>query len=212
MNIVKLLFLAIIVIFAFNFFDNSDEEFDGAIMLPLDTKVLAFGDSITYGYNVETKKNYPSQLAELLQVDVINAGINGETTSEGLRRLPGLLEKYKPQILIICHGGNDIIRHKSLKKVKENIKKMIELARKKNIHVVLVGVPKMEVLSKSTAQLYFDIANELNVPLEDSALETILNDEYLKIDEIHPNGRGYKILANSLANLITTTYLPSETF
>ena len=92
MNIVKLLFLAIIVIFAFNFFDNSDEEFDGAIMLPLDTKILAFGDSITYGYNVETKKNYPSQLAELLQTDVINAGVNGETTSEGLRRLPGLLE------------------------------------------------------------------------------------------------------------------------
>lgn len=212
MNIVKLLFLAIIVIFAFNFFDNSDEEFDGAIMLPLDTKVLAFGDSITYGYNVETKKNYPSQLAKPLQTNVINAGINGETTSEGLRRLPGLLEKYKPQILIICHGGNDIIRHKSLKKVKENIKKMIELARKKNIHVVLVGVPKMEVLSKSTAQLYFDIANELNVPLEDSALETILNDEYLKMDEIHPNERGYKILANSLANLITSTYLPSETF
>ena len=181
-------------------------------MLPLDTKVLAFGDSITYGYNVETKKNYPSQLAKPLQTNVINAGINGETTSEGLRRLPGLLEKYKPQILIICHGGNDIIRHKSLKKVKENIKKMIELARKKNIHVVLVGVPKMEVLSKSTAQLYFDIANELNVPLEDSALETILNDEYLKMDEIHPNERGYKILANSLANLITSTYLPSETF
>ena len=102
------------------------------------------------------------------------------------------MNQYKPQILIICHGGNDIIRHKSLKKAKENIKKMIELARKKNIHVILVGVPAVAILSKSTAQIYFDIANELNVPLEDSALETILNDDYLKIDEIHPNERGYK--------------------
>jgi len=212
MSIVKLIFLAIIAIVVLNFFDNSGEEFDGAIMLPMDTKVLAFGDSITYGYNVNKEQNYPSQLSMLLQTDVINAGINGEITSEGVRRLPDLLEKYKPQVLIICHGGNDIIRHKSLIKAKENIKKMIELAREKNIHVVLVGVPMMEVLSLSTAQIYYEIATEMNVPLDDSSLETILGDNYLKIDQIHPNEKGYKILANSLANLITTTYLPSETF
>jgi len=212
MNIVKLILLAIIAIVVLNFFDNSNEEFDGAIMLPMDTKILAFGDSITYGYGVDKENNYPSQLSNLLQTDVINAGVNGEVTSEGLRRLPGLLEKYKPQILIICHGGNDIIRRKSLMKAKENIKKMIELAREKNIHVVLVGVPTMEVLTLSTAQIYYEIADELNVPLDDSSLEDILGDNYLKIDQIHPNEEGYKILANSLANLITNTYLPSEAF
>ena len=212
MNIVKLLFLAIITIAVLNFFDNSNKKFDGSIMLPIDTKVLAFGDSITYGYNVEKEDNYPSLLSKLLLTNVINAGANGEMTKEGLKRLPELLEKYKPQILIICHGGNDIIKHQNLIKTKINIKKMIKLARKKNIHVVLVGVPKIEILSLSTAKIYYEIAKELNVPLEDSALETILNDTYLKIDRIHPNAKGYKILANSLANLITTTYLPSETF
>ena len=212
MSIIKLIFLAIIAIVVLNFFDNSNDEFDGAVMLPIDTKILAFGDSITYGYNVETKQSYPSQLSTLLLADVINAGINGEVTNEGLRRLPGLLEKHKPQILIICHGGNDIIRRKSLIKAKENIKKMIELARAKNIHVVLVGVPMLEVISLSTAQIYYEIAEEMNVPLENSALETILSDNYLMIDQIHPNAEGYKILANSLANLITNTYLPSETF
>ena len=212
MSIVKLIFLAIIAIVVLNFFDNSSEEFDGAIMLPMDTKILAFGDSITYGYNVDKENNYPSQLSRLLQADVINAGVNGEITSEGLRRLPALLEKYKPQILIICHGGNDIIRRKSLIKAKENIKKMVELAREKNIHVVLVGVPMLEVLTLSTAQIYYELANELNISLDDSSLENILSDNYLKIDQIHPNEEGYKILANSLANLITTTYLPSEAF
>ncbi len=212
MDLIKLVFLAIITIVVLNFFDNSSEEFDGAIMLPMDTKVLAFGDSITYGYNVDKDKSYPSQLAMLLQTDVINAGINGEMTSAGLRRLPDLLEKYKPQILIICHGGNDIIRRKSLIKAKNNIKKMIELARKKNIHVVLVGIPMIEVLSLSTAQIYTEISTELNVPIDDTSLENILGDNYLKIDQVHPNAEGYKILANSLANLITTTYLPSESF
>ncbi len=212
MSIVKLIFLAIIAIIVLNFFDNSSEEFDGAIMLPIDTKVVAFGDSITYGYRVDKDKNYPSQLSLLLQTDVINAGVNGEVTSEGLKRLPKVLEKYKPQILIICHGGNDIIRRKSLFKAKENIKQMIKLAREKNIFVVLVGVPTVEVLTLSTAQIYYEIATELNVPLDDNSLEKVLGDSYLKIDQIHPNEEGYKILANSLANLITTNYLPSETF
>ena len=212
MSIIKLIFLVVLSIVVLNFFNNSSDKFDGAIMLPMDTKVLAFGDSITYGYRVSKDKDYPSQLSKLLHANVINAGKNGELTREGLRRLPALLEKHKPQILIICHGGNDIIRRRSLIKAKENIKKMIELARKKNIHVVLVGVPKEEVLTLSTAQIYYELANELGVPLEDEALKNILSDNYLKIDKIHPNEEGYKILANRLANLITTTYLPSETF
>ena len=212
MSIIKLIFLAVIAIVILNLFDNSNEEFDGAIMLPIDTKVLAFGDSITYGYNVDKEKSYPSQLSQLLQTDVINAGKNGELTREGLKRLPSILEKHKPQILIICHGGNDIIKRKSLLMAKENIKKMIELARSKGIHVVIVGVPTLEVISLSTAQIYYEIASELNVPFDDNSLEDILGDNYLKIDQIHPNEEGYRILANSLANLITTTYLPSETF
>jgi len=212
MSIIKLIFLTIIAIVILNFFDNSNEEFDGAIMLPIDTKIVAFGDSITYGYNVDKEQNYPSQLSNLLQTDVINAGVNGEMTIEGLKRLPSVLEKYKPQILIICHGGNDIIRRKSLIKAKKNIKSMIRLARQKNIFVVLVGVPTVEVLSLSTAQIYFEIAEEMDVPLDDSSLKKILGDDYLKIDQVHPNAEGYKILANSLANLITTNYLPSATF
>ena len=212
MSIIKLIFIAVIAIVVLNFFNNSDDEFDGAIMLPLDTKVLAFGDSITYGYRVDKEDSYPSQLSLLLQTDVINAGINGEMTREGLNRLPRLLEQYKPQILIICHGGNDIIRRRSLIKAKENIIKMIKIAQEKKIQVVLIGVPMLEVLTLSTAQIYYEIATELNVPLEDSALEEILGDNYLKIDQIHPNKEGYKILANRVANLITMTYLPSETF
>jgi lysophospholipase L1-like esterase len=212
MSIIKLVFLAIITIVVLQFFDNSNDEFDGAVMLPLDTKVLAFGDSITYGYGVDKEKNYPSQLSSLLQTEVINAGLNGEVTSAGLKRLPYLLEKHKPQILIICHGGNDIIRRKSLIKAKKNIAAMVKLAREKNIHVVLVGVPMLEILTLSTAQIYYELADELSVPLEDSALEEILSDNSLKIDQIHPNAEGYKILSNRLANLVTSTYLPFQSF
>lgn len=210
MNIIKIIILAIIAITFFQFIQDDNNEFDGAIMLPLDTKVLAFGDSITFGYRVDKDKSYPAQLSKMLQTEVINAGVNGELSSQGLRRLPSVLEKYKPQILILCHGGNDILRRKSLLKTRENIKKMVELARAKNIHVVLIGVPALELLSPSTAELYYDISNETGVPLESEALENILKDNTLKIDQIHPNAEGYRILSNKIANLVTNTYLPSN--
>jgi len=212
MSLIKLIFLAIITIMVLQFFNNSNDEFTGDIMLPIDTKVLAFGDSITNGYNVNEENSYPYKLSKLLQVEVINAGVNGELTSQGLKRLPFLLKEYKPQILIICHGGNDIIRKKSLIEAKENIAKMIKLARKKNVQVFLIGVPTIELLTLSTAQIYYELANELNVPIDDSSLEEILQDNTLKIDQIHPNEKGYDLLSNRIANLITDNYLPSQSF
>lgn len=212
MSIFKIIFLVIITIVFFQFLDNSNDEFDGSIMLPYDTKVLAFGDSLTYGYQVDTEDNYPSQLSKLLQTEVINAGVNGELSGQGLKRLPALLEKHKPQVLIICEGGNDILRRRNLVETKENIAKMIKMAQKKHIHVVLIGVPMVEVLSLSTAQIYYELRDELNVPLEDSVLKEIFENDSLKVDQIHPNKEGYTILSNTLANLITNTYLPFNSF
>lgn len=207
----RLIFLALAAVLLFNFFNHGEEEFDGTIVLPLDTKVLAFGDSITNGYNVDSEKSYPSQLSKLLQTEVINEGRNGELSSEGVKRLPALLEKHKPQILLICHGGNDIIKRRSLIKAKENIASMIKIARKKNIQVILVGVPKLEIVTITTAEIYYELSQELNVPL-DTTLEEILNDNNLKLDQIHPNEKGYKVLANNLAELTTATYIPSQLF
>jgi len=212
MNIIKLGFLAVIAIFVFNYFNTTDEQYDGTLVLPINTKILAFGDSITYGYRVDSEKNYPSILSNLLQSEVINAGINGETTKDGLERLPKLLNKYKPQILIICEGGNDLLRSKKFSEIKANLAKMIEIAQKKKIFVVLVGVPYLEYLKYSTANFYYDLATKYNIPLEADTLAQILNDSSLKVDEVHPNAKGYEILSNALANLITTSYVPSFSY
>ncbi len=212
MSVVKLAFLAAITIVAFNYFNADDEQYDGTLVLPLNTKILAFGDSLTYGYRVDSDKNYPSILSNLLQSEVINAGVNGETTKEGLKRLPKLLKRYKPQILIICEGGNDLLRSKKFSDIKANLAKMIELAQKEKIFVVLIGVPYLEYLRYSTASFYYDLAKEYNVPLESDALAQILNDNSLKVDEVHPNAKGYEILSNALANIITTNYVPSFTY
>ncbi len=210
MSFFKIILLAVIAIVIFQFIGNSNNEDNGNYFVPLNTKILAFGDSITYGYRVDKDKNYPSILSKLLQTKVINAGVSGENARRGLERLPALLKKYKPQILIICEGGNDILRNDNLLKTKADIAKMIELAQKKHIFIVLVGVPKLDILTLKTAKFYYELSDEFNVPLEDEGLQEIMNDDSLKIDSVHPNAAGYKILASKIAAIITNDYTTSD--
>ncbi|MDX1810158.1 MAG: arylesterase [Sulfurospirillaceae bacterium] len=207
MSFFKIILLVIVTIIIFSFINNYQDSNDENYYVPQNTKILAFGDSITYGYGVDKNASYPSQLANMLQTNVINAGVPGEDTRGGLKRLPSVLKKYKPQIIIICEGGNDIIRNKDLTITEQNIAKMIKLAQKQNIFVVLVGVPKLDILTVSTASFYYDLAKEFNVPLVDDALQDILNDNSLKLDDVHPNAKGYKILSKKIASVVTNQYI-----
>lgn len=72
--------------------------------------ILAFGDSLTVGVGTQKQNSYPSVLARLTGTTVINAGVSGETTAEGLVRLSRLLDEHRPGLLILLEGGNDILR------------------------------------------------------------------------------------------------------
>ena len=109
--------------------------------VPKEGVILAFGDSLTAGYGADESKDYPSVLSELSGRTVINAGVSGETTDQGLERLPGVLSQAKPDLLILLEGGNDILRSYDLAATKQNLGAMIELAHERGIQVVLLGVP-----------------------------------------------------------------------
>ena len=88
--------------------------------VPHDATILAFGDSLTYGKGVEEDQSYHSVLEHLSSREVINAGISGETTKQGLARLASILEESDPHLMILLEGGNDILRNQNLSETKQN--------------------------------------------------------------------------------------------
>ena len=169
--------------------------------LPNDAVVLAFGDSLTFGTGANSEQSYPSVLSLLIDRPVINAGIPGEETSQGLKRLPVVLDEHQPSLLILCHGGNDIIRKRNRQQTVKNLGAMIKMAQQRNIEVVLVGVPAYG-LFLSTAEFYGEVAEEFNLPFEGEALSGILTDNSLKSDMIHPNSKGYNAFAETIADVL----------
>jgi lysophospholipase L1-like esterase len=169
--------------------------------LPESATVLAFGDSLTYGTGAAGNESYPSRLEQLIRRPVINAGIPGEVTGEGLARLPELLERYRPALLILCHGGNDLLRRSDEAQAADNLRAMIRLARARGVDVVLLGVPKPD-LSFSPPVFYASIAREFAIPYDGDTLAGILSDRSRKSDYIHPNALGYQQLAEALQALL----------
>ena len=169
--------------------------------LGADDVVLAFGDSITYGTGARPEESYPEVLTRLIGRRVVGAGVPGEVTANGLERLPEVLDEVRPKLLLLCLGGNDMLRKVEPVAIESNLRTMVRMARDRGIAVVLIAVPK-PVLFGGNAAFYQTIARENNLPLEGDILKHILFDNEFKADPIHPNAKGYRRMAEAIAGLL----------
>jgi acyl-CoA thioesterase-1 len=167
-----------------------------------DAVILAFGDSLTYGTGAAETQSYPAMLSQLTGREVINAGIPGEVTADGSRRLPALLDKHIPELLILCHGGNDLLRKLNPDKIRANLESMIENALQRSIPVVLIGVPELGIMFLESAPVYATLASKYQLLYEGEILPELESDNDLKSDRIHPNADGYKLMAKAVYNLL----------
>jgi len=172
--------------------------------LATDAVVLAFGDSLTYGTGAAEENSYPSQLERLIGRRVVRAGVPGEVTAAALARLPGALDEAAPQLLLLCIGGNDFLRRLGNGQASANVREMVKLAKSRGVDVVLVGTPEPG-FSVSPPDFYVEIAREFRIPYEGSVIGEVLRNADLKSDPIHPNERGYRLIAERVAALLKSS-------
>jgi lysophospholipase L1-like esterase len=170
-----------------------------------DATILAFGDSLTYGSGAPKDESYPAVLQRLSGRQVINAGNPGEVSRDGLTRLSDLLEQTQPDLLVLCHGGNDLLRQYDLNETKSNVQQMVHVAQQQGIAVILLGVPKPKLFLMNSASFYQEIADELKIPLETDIIPTVVSDNNLKSDTIHPNSQGYRMIGEAVHKLLQKT-------
>jgi lysophospholipase L1-like esterase len=166
--------------------------------LPGDAVVLAFGDSLTFGTGAAEQESYPAQLEQLIGRRVVRAGVPGEVTAQALERLPQVLDEHSPRLLLLCIGGNDFLRRLGNPQAEANVRGMVKLAQSRGVEVLLIGTPEPGFAVAPPA-FYGGIAKEFRLPYEDEVIGEVLKDNTLKSDPIHPNARGYRIIAERVA-------------
>lgn len=169
--------------------------------LPSDAVVLAFGDSLTFGTGAREEESYPAQLAALIGRTVVRSGVPGEVSATGLARLPAALEEHQPRLLLLCHGGNDFLQRRSKSAAAANVRAMIRLAKDRSVDVLLIGTPEPGI-TVSPPEFYQEIAQAFGIPYEGDVLGKVLKDSSLKSDQAHPNARGYRVIAERVADLL----------
>lgn len=166
-----------------------------------DDVVLAFGDSLTFGTGAREDESYPEVLAGLIGRKVVRAGVPGEVTLQGLRRLARELETHRPKLVLLCLGGNDMLRRVNDATIVANLRAMVAQAQSHGADVVLLGVPR-PALFGGAATFYEELADELGIVYEGDVINTVLRDPALKSDPIHPNAAGYRRIAERIAAVL----------
>ena len=183
--------------------------FEGAVCAADDDRprIVAFGDSLTAGLGVASDETYPAELQRRLDAlglryRVINAGVSGETTAGGLRRVPWIL-RSNPAIVILELGANDGLRGLRVDETKANLARIIQQLQQSGAQVVLAGMKLPPNYGKDYLagfeRLYPELSARYHVPLIPFFLDGIAGSTVLnQADGIHPTAHGYRVIVEGM--------------
>jgi lysophospholipase L1-like esterase len=160
--------------------------------------VIAFGDSLTAGYGAQQGEDYPSRLSALIGVPVINAGVSGDTTESALARLDADVLARDPRIVIVGLGGNDFLRGVPIATTEANLREIVRKIDAAGAMVVVLGF-RFPSFTADYVDMYERLAKDNGCLLVPRITRDILNDTSLKSDAIHPNAKGYQLMAERIA-------------
>ena len=179
-------------------------------------RIVAFGDSLTAGLGVQADESYPAQLQRRLDSQghryrVINAGVSGDTTAGGLRRIPWILNN-KPELVILELGANDGLRGLSVDLTKDNLRQIIRQLQGAGTTVVLAGMklpPNYgQDYTASFEAIYPALAKEYHLPLIPFFLDGVGGSSSLnQADGIHPTKEGYEVIVEQVLKVLGPTLI-----
>jgi len=164
--------------------------------------IICFGDSITFGYGAGPQEDYPTALAKLVKQSVINSGVSGDTTREALIRLYADVLAKKPRLVIVEFCGNDFLKKVPLETTVKNLGIIIERIQSGGSMVALVDI-SAGMFFQEYRKVFKKLAAEKRAIFIPSILNRIITNPSMKSDFLHPNGRGYKIVATRIHQAIS---------
>ena len=178
---------------------------------PARARIVAFGDSLTIGLGLLEQEAYPALLQNKIneagyQFEVVNAGVSGDTSAGGLRRLDWALEG-NVKVLIVAFGGNDGLRGLPVPQMKENLSQIIDKARERSIVIILAGMEAPPNFGQEYAtgfrQAFRDVALNKRVLFIPFLLNNVAGKPELnQADGIHPNQQGTQIVADTVWSVL----------
>lgn len=164
-------------------------------------QIIVLGDSIASGYGVSKTESFPSVLSRLLNLPIVNRGVAGDTTADGLNRLQQDVLSASPWLVIVELGGNDYLRRIPVSETERNLRQIITQIQDKKAIVVLLGINTGAVDQYQV--MYANLAEETQAYLIPQIFTGILNDsQYRQDDVIHPNAAGHQKLAERVATAL----------
>jgi lysophospholipase L1-like esterase len=156
--------------------------------------IICFGDSLTYGTGASQGMDYPSQLSQMLNKPVINAGVPGDTTGRALKRLKRDVLSKNPDIVMITLAGNDLKNGVPRDTAFRNLRQIVESIQDQGAGVIIGGL-KFPLRDRGYGKGYRELADQTDAVLIPDIFDGIMGNRKLMSDPIHPNDAGYKIIA-----------------
>jgi lysophospholipase L1-like esterase len=160
--------------------------------------IICLGDSLTEGVGAGSGEDYPSVLSKEIGIPVVNAGQRGDTTDQALARLSDAVLSKNPRLVIIFLGGNDFLRQRPRAESRRNLAEIVRRVQAQGAMVAIAGM-KLGLFTDEFAAIYEDTAKDLGALYIPQVMKDILTDSKLKSDPIHPNGAGYRLIAERIA-------------
>ena len=158
--------------------------------------IIAFGDSLVFGVGSTQGGGFVRILSEDLNVPILNLGVSGDTTKSALSRV-GQISKYKPKVVIVLLGGNDFLQKVPEEDVFKNTDQIVATIHQTGAIVLLVGI-EGHILTSGHEKLFEELARKRGTAYVPDILDGILGQPELMSDNLHPNDKGYRVMADHI--------------